>query len=212
MGSDVIGGRPWRPGGAGAMDGNGRRMAGRGSAIGLLVAAAIGLGATGAEAGQGPRPSPQGTAGPVVRSLDDLVRLCPADLEALYRASPPAPIPGGKVTGRPVIKPGSAMAVPASKLGRAAWQGKVFDPANGLAVNRFFGVRMIRGELYYAESWHDGRPALILDYRRTSRVYGRYRDELREVAPGLLLGLMYDRTDRSMTRYFALDTGSAGGR
>lgn len=193
------------------MDRNGRRTAGRAGGIGLLVAAAIGLGAAGAEAGHGPRPSPQGPAW-AVRSLDDLVRLCPAELEALYRASPPPAIPCGKVTGRPVIRPGSAIAVPASKLGRAAWQGKVFDPANGRAVNRFFGVRMIRGELYYAESWHDGRPALILDYGRTSRVYGRYRDELREVAPGLLLGLMYDRTDRSMTRYFALDAGTAGGR
>lgn len=144
----------------------------------------------------------------MVRSLDELVRLDPVALEALYRQSPPAAIPSGRVTGRPVILPGSLIAVPASKVGRAVWQGKIFDQENGIAVNRFFGVRAIQGELYYAESWLDGGPALILDYERTSRVYGQYRDELREVAPGLILGLMYDRRPPcpKRTRFFALET------
>jgi hypothetical protein len=142
-----------------------------------------------------------------VRSLDDLVRLDPVALEALYRQSPPAPIPDGPVLGRPVVMPGSIAAVPASRAARLVWQGKVFDPANGVAVNRFFGVEAIHGELYYGTSWLDGGPALILDYERTSRVYGRYRDELREVAPGLVLGLMYDRRPACPTRarFFALD-------
>ncbi|QDV32374.1 hypothetical protein [Tautonia plasticadhaerens] len=174
----------------------------------------VGMGTVGVPAnGQDPRgpgiPAPP--TGLAVRSLDDLVRLDPAALELLYRQSPPAPIPNGKVVGRPVVMPGSVAAVPASRAGRLVWQGKVFDPAAGIAENRFFGVRAIKGELYYAESWLDGGPALILDYGRTSKVYGRYRDELREVAPGLVLGLMYDRRGPvpKRTRFFALDYGSA---
>ena len=181
-----------------------------------LMAAIFGVGAAvvvpeATATGDGPHPSPQGPGAlPTIGSLDDLVRLDPAMLDTLYRHSPPATIPRGKVRGRPVVLPGSTLAVPASRAGRAIWQGKVFDPESGVAVNRFFGVRAIRGELSYGPSWLDGGPALILDYERTSRVYGRYRDELREVAPGLVLGLMYERTRPVPTKamYFALDYGA----
>jgi len=160
-------------------------------------------------AGGEPRPSPQAPGLPAVATIDDLVRLEPAELERLYRAAPPAAMPSGRVRGRPVPLSGSRMAVPVSKAGRLVWQGKIFQPERGQAVNRFFGLPMIRGELSYGHSWLDGRPALILDYERTSTVYGRYRDEIREVAPGLLLGLMYERSLPQPTRtlIFALETG-----
>ena len=59
----------------------------------------------------------------------------------------------------------------------------------------------------FGESWYDGRPALILDYSRTSRLYSPYRDEIRQVGPGLYLGRMYERTapQPTLTTYFALE-------
>jgi hypothetical protein len=47
---------------------------------------------------------------------------------------------------------------------------------------------------------------LILDYSRTSRVYAQYRDEIRQVGPGLYLGVMHARTAPQPTfkTYFAL--------
>jgi hypothetical protein len=88
------------------------------------------------------------------------------------------------------------------------WQGKVFEPCQGTAVNRFFCVSVIRGQVYSGCSWHDGGPALILDYQNTSLVYKNYRDEIRQVAPGLYLGLMYDRTTcpPKTVMYFALES------
>jgi hypothetical protein len=88
------------------------------------------------------------------------------------------------------------------------WQGKVFRDDGTTAVNRFFGVRAIQGNLSYAPSWVDGRPALILDYQGTSLVYGRYRDEIRQVGPNLYLGVMFARTQPAPTiaRYFAFET------
>ena len=74
------------------------------------------------------------------------------------------------------------------------WQGKVFEPGQTSAVNRFFGMRLVRAQVYQGPSWLDGQPSLILDYSQTSRVYANNRDEIRQVAPGLFLGLMYDRT------------------
>lgn len=90
---------------------------------------------------------------------------------------------------------------------RLIWQGKVIDPSGSVAVNRFFGVPSIKGRLYQAESWLDGGPSLILDYAQTSRVYARNRDEIRCIAPGLYLGLMYSRTDAQpvLSTYFVLE-------
>lgn len=140
-------------------------------------------------------------------SLDDLCRLTPAELEQLYRQSPAAPMLVGKVKGRGLVRPGTSLAVPLSKVSRVAWQGKIFRAEDSTAINRFFGLPIIWGNLYYGPSWLDGGSALILDYDGTSRIYGRNRDELREVAPGLILGLMYDRTrpETGPTTYFALE-------
>jgi hypothetical protein len=141
------------------------------------------------------------------RTLDDLAGMSPAQLDQVYRSSVAAAIPAGKVRGRALVRPGSALAVPRSKASRLLWQGKIFHPDDSTAINRFFGMRIIRGRLYYAPSWMDGRTSLILDYQGTSLVYGAYRDEIRQVAPGLFLGLMYARTTPQPTfkMYFALE-------
>jgi hypothetical protein len=90
---------------------------------------------------------------------------------------------------------------------RLVWQGKTIDPTNAVATNRFFGLPVVRAQIYQGESWLDGAPALILDYSRTSRVYARNRDEIRQVAPGLFLGLMYGRATPTpdLKMYFALE-------
>ena len=48
---------------------------------------------------------------------------------------------------------------------------------------------------------------LVLDYAQTSLVYADNRDEIRQIAPGLFLGLMYDRTTAppGLSMYFALE-------
>lgn len=138
-----------------------------------------------------------------------LQRMSPAELDALYRAAGPGAQPRGKVYGLPIVAPGKAMGPALSRGARAVWQGKVFSDDGTSAVNRFFGARMIRGNLYYGSSWLDGRSSLVLDYQGTSLVYGRYRDEIREVAPGLYLGVMFARSKKgppTFSRYFAFET------
>ncbi|MHC5537228.1 hypothetical protein ACYOEI_03210 [Singulisphaera rosea] len=147
-----------------------------------------------------------GVNGPI-SSLKQLVRMSGPELDLLYQQSTPGAIPSGKVTGRVIMYPGTKMAVPASRVARMMWQGKIFHEDGTTAVNKFFGVRIIKGKLYHGESWMDGRPSLILDYQDTSLLYASYRDEIREVAPGLFLGLMYSRTTPQPTfkMYFALE-------
>ena len=130
------------------------------------------------------------------------------ELDQLYRSAGPGVQPRGKVRGFTIVSPGKALGPVMSKSARVVWQGKVFRDDGTTAVNRFFGMRMIQGNLAYGTSWLDGRPSLTLDYLGTSRVYGRYRDEIRQVGPNLYLGLMYDRTGPKFTRYFAFETRS----
>ena len=141
-----------------------------------------------------------------IRTLGDLLALSAPQLDGLYRQSGPGPVPAGKVTGR-ALYPDARFPRARSNAARIAWQGKVFRPESSTAVNRFFGVRAIQGKVYSGASWLDGGPSMILDYEGTSRIYGNYRDEIRQVAPGLYLGLMYDRTQSppAFKMYFAFD-------
>jgi hypothetical protein len=127
-------------------------------------------------------------------------------LTQLYRSAPGVALPGHRVRGRAILMPGRRFGPAVSKAAGVVWQGKVFD-SPGSATNRFFGVRAIRAHVGPGPSWLDGGPSLILDYSQTSRVYARYRDEIRQVGPGLYLGLMYARTEPTPTlaMYFALE-------
>ena len=146
----------------------------------------------------------QASGATLVRTLDDLADLSAARLESLYRQSGTGAVPTGKVRGL-ALYPDARFPRAKSKAARVAWQGKVFDPETATATNRFFGLRVIKGQVYSGQSWLDGGPSLILDYQNTSKIYGDYRDEIREVAPGIFLGLMYDRTTNppGFKMYFA---------
>jgi hypothetical protein len=139
--------------------------------------------------------------------MKQLIRMSPCELEQLYAQGIMAPIPAGKIRGQALLNPGTKLAVPTSRGSRLFWQGKIFSADGQTAVNRFFGVRVIKANVYNAESWRDGCPALILDYSQTSLLYAPYRDEIRQIAPGLFLGLMFDRTTcpAKLKMYFALE-------
>jgi hypothetical protein len=165
------------------------RTIGRGAVrgLGFLLALACGSMAAGEARGQEPAAYSGVT-------LDGLLQMSPAEIEAVYRQGTAVAIPPGRVRGTALLATGTRRARMMSRGARLVWQGKLIEPDQAAAVNRFFGVRMIRGQLYQGPSWLDGAPALILDYSQTSRVYAKNRDEIRQVAPGLFLGLMYDRS------------------
>jgi hypothetical protein len=150
----------------------------------------------------------RGQTAPAAVTLDQLLGMTPAQIESVYRWGTAVVIPAGRVRGTAILAPGTRRARIVSRGARLLWQGKVFEEGEATAVNRFFGMRMIRGQLYEGPSWLDGRPSLVLDYSQTSRIYADNRDEIRQVAPGLFIGLMYDRTTAppELKMYFALET------
>ncbi len=138
------------------------------------------------------------------QSMRQLVRMPESDLRALFAASPAATPPSGFVPGRAIKSPGSRLTVPYSRGTRLVWQGKIFT--EGRMVNRVFGVgKAIPADVYLGESRADGQPALILDYSH-SKLWPDVRDEVREVSPGLYLGIMYKgKAAPEEKMFFALD-------
>jgi hypothetical protein len=138
-------------------------------------------------------------------TLDQLVRMDRAQLEALYRAAEMGHTPDGVTSGRAIRNPGSRLTVPTSRVVRVLWQGKVFTD-DGMMVNRVLGVRAVHARVYAGESWLDGRPAVIMDCAGASRLFPDVRDEIREVSPGVWLGVMYTRKPAGpeQTMFFAL--------
>ncbi len=130
---------------------------------------------------------------------DALARMSRDELDAIFRAAAPGPIPVGQARGTAMIVPGTAFDRVLQALVRALWwKGKVFAPATHDLKNRIgiFGTRLIRATVYQDGSWFAPGPAIILDYSRTSRVARKIRDEIRLVGPGVYLGQVYWGTTR----------------
>lgn len=148
-----------------------------------------------------------------LHSPEQLVRMKECQLEAIYKLAQPGPIPHGYTPGLAIFKPGSAITLPLAKaINATAWQGKYFENETTM-INRTFGLKAIRTVIYPGESFLDGRPSTVLDYCDAGRAFRRYRDEIREVAPGIYLGIMHRRDDDGPKRasWFTLDarTGKA---
>lgn len=139
------------------------------------------------------------------QTMDELVRMSAADLAALYSVSPAATVPHGFTPGRAIKNPGSRRTVFNSRTTGLVWQGKIFRD-DGTMINRFFGfAKAIPAEVYVGESLLDGQPALIFDYSK-SRLWPDVRDEVREVSPGLYLGVMYrGKSQMEQKMFFTLD-------
>jgi hypothetical protein len=138
-------------------------------------------------------------------TLDQLVRMDRCQLEALYRSAEVGCAPTGVTNGRAIRNPGSRLTVPTSRVVHVLWQGKVFKD-DGMMVNRVLGVRAVHARVYPGESWLDGRPSVVMDYAGASKLFPDVRDEVREVSPGVWLGVMYTRkpTGPEQTMFFAL--------
>jgi len=120
--------------------------------------------------------------------MPDLRELGKDELEELFRRSPTGELPDGEANGIFLVP-----AIVARIIRLAAWRGKRFDRQQGELENRVlpFGVRAVRAKVYKEPSWFDGKEAIVLDYSKTSFVARKIRDEIREVSPGVYLGLVY---------------------
>lgn len=127
-------------------------------------------------------------------TLTDLTTMSQAELDDVFRRGPMGDIPDGDALGTAIVAPGTEVEGPILLLARwLAWQGKVFYRAQGYLVNKVgpLGMHLVKARVYVAPSWFDGQPAIILDYSKTSLMARKVRDEIREVSPGMFLGIVF---------------------
>jgi hypothetical protein len=131
-------------------------------------------------------------------TVAQLLKTPQKDLDALYGAAEPGPIPEGQSNGTAIIAPGTVFSPEIAKMVNLfAWQGKVFDPKAGVLRNRItaFGLNAIVAKVYKDKSWMDGKDCIVIDYSETSLVAHWIRDEIRLIQPGLYLGVVFwDKT------------------
>ena len=126
--------------------------------------------------------------------VPDLLKLSQAQLDELFTNSPPGDIPNGEAKGTAIIAPGTTYSTEIAELiNHFAWQGKIFDATHGTLKNRIlaFGLQAIIAKVYKGASWLDGKECIVLDYSETSLLAHRIRDEIRLIAPGRYLGVVY---------------------
>lgn len=115
-------------------------------------------------------------------------------LDTLFRQSPAGPIPDGDTKGTLLAWPGTWLAKPLALLVRVVvWQGKVLDSREALLRNKVtpLGLRLVKARLSIAASRVDGQDCVLIDYSKTSILARMVRDEIRLVAPGLYLGVVW---------------------
>lgn len=115
-------------------------------------------------------------------------------LDELFRNSSAGNIPVGEGAGTAIIAPGSAVSDDIARFVHLfTWKGKVFDPAKGELRNKILplGHKAIVAKVYKDKSWLDQKECIVLDYSKTSLIAHWIRDEIREVVPGIYLGIVY---------------------
>jgi hypothetical protein len=128
------------------------------------------------------------------------------ELEEIFRTGVAGAIPNGRGKGTVLIGTGGPLARLAAALSYALlWRGKVVDAREGRLKNLVtpLAIQAIEAAVYKQDSWYDGQPCIVLDYSKTSFVAQKIRDEIREIAPGVFLGLVF--WGRRHVLDFALD-------
>ena len=127
-------------------------------------------------------------------------------LGELFGAGTAGAIPDGRGKGTVLLGTGGRLTrVAAAVCYALAWRGKVVNAREARLKNIVtpLGIQAIEAAVYKQDSWHDGEPCIVLDYSKTSFVARMIRDEIREIAPGVFLGLVF--WGRRHVLDFALD-------
>ena len=133
------------------------------------------------------------------------------EVDGLFRSGEVGQIPDGDAEGRAIFFPGKGIEPWIGRTVRAlAWKGKVVSSRKQELKNKIspFGIPAVAADVYWDRSWFDGGECIVLDYSRRSLLAHFVRDEIRRVAPGLYLGLVYWRRRRLI--YFTLQFPQRG--
>ena len=137
-------------------------------------------------------PTPVDSA--AIKDPHEFLHMPGEQLDEIFRQSPAGEIPRGEGRGVAIVAPATEITDKNARfVNLFTWKGKVFDPEKGELRNRILplGHRAIVAKVYKDKSWFDGKECIALDYSKTSLIAQWIRDEIREVTPGIYLGLVF---------------------
>lgn len=123
-----------------------------------------------------------------------LLRMSDHDLNQLFADSSPSEVPVGRTDGLTLLFPGAPVNVMLSRLiYLVMWRGKNFNIDGTTLSNRLTALDLsaIRANVSLGKSWVDNKDCIVLDYSQTSFMARGVRDEIRLMAPGLYLGVIW---------------------
>ena len=128
------------------------------------------------------------------------------ELAKLFSSGRVGAIPDGRGRGTVLLGTGGLAAQVTARLSYAlAWRGKMVSARTARLLNILtpLQIEAIEAVIYKQDSWYDGAPCIVLDYSKTSFAARMIRDEIREIAPGVFLGIVF--WGRRHVLDFALD-------
>ncbi len=137
-------------------------------------------------------------------TVADLKRMNLCELHRLFEEGRVTECPHGYGRGHVLYMADAHFPKLRARLAGSAWKGKHFEDCCQF-INQWPGFKALRGSGAIGTSWHDDKPCLVLEYPPKTPIFGKTRDELREVAPGLYLARLYETCPCPHFRgYFAL--------
>jgi hypothetical protein len=131
---------------------------------------------------------------PTITDPHQFLTMSGEELDELFRKSPAGDIPTGKTDGVAIVASGTKISDEiAHFVNIFTWKGKIFEPEKGELINRIGIIEhpLIVAKVYKGNSWFDDKECIVIDYSKTSLIAHSIRDEIREVAKGIYLGLVY---------------------
>lgn len=125
-------------------------------------------------------------------TVKQVLRMSPCELDQLFASGVLCEHPVGPWHGKIILRVDKRHPYRTARVQGLVWKGKEFYP-DGAFTNRWLGFRAISSHVHVGPSWFDGKPCLILDYPPGTPVFGNARDELRLIAPAMILGRFYER-------------------
>ena len=129
-----------------------------------------------------------------------------AQLDDLFGSSPAGDIPAAKLrVRRESSRRDGPYGEIAELISLFGWKGKPFDAVAGTLRNRIsaFGIDAIVAEVLQGEQpVQTGKECIVLHYSKTSKSASRIRDEIRQIGPGMYLGVVFWEKKRTIN--FAL--------
>ena len=143
----------------------------------------------------------------ITLNIDSLGKMSTSQLEELYRNGKVFEPSDGYLKGRAFPKPDKLGHQLRSEAIGLVWKGKNIYTNEAIMLNQVGKKQKVAASISKEESWLDGKPSVIFDYASGPKWAQKARDEVREIAPGLYLGIMYfrDCPCPKMGMFFALE-------